>query len=278
MMNFTKAVASGNDFVIVDNRTGQAPGKSGQGANWCSLAKKLCERKTGIGADGLLLLEDSRGADVKMRIFNPDGSEVDMCGNGSRCVALYCNKKQVKIETRAGILQAELSSKNKVKVRITNPKDLKIDFSVNLNGEDYKAYYINTGVPHVVYFLEGLDSLDVKKIGRLTRYYKDFQPEGTNANFVKFLDKKSIAIRTYERGVEDETLACGTGACASAIIASLVKEVTSPVNVSTRSGEILKVYFDKDRDVFKDVYLEGEVRIIYKGQVKRSPNLRNKMT
>jgi len=267
MMNFTKAVASGNDFVIVDNRTGQASGRSGQGADWPFFAKKLCERKTGIGADGLLLLEDSGEADVKMRIFNPDGNEVNMCGNGSRCVAFYCNKKEVKIETRAGILQVKLLSKNRVKVKITDPKDPKIDLNINLDGEDYKMYYINTGVPHVVHFLEELDNFDVKKIGRLTRYHKDFQPNGTNANFVKVLDKKSIAIRTYERGVEDETLACGTGACASAIIASLVKNVTSPVSARTRSGEILKVYFDKDGDAFKDVYLEGEVRIVYKGQV-----------
>jgi len=267
MMSFTKAVASGNDFIIVDNRTGQVSGKSGQGADWCSFAKKLCERKTGIGADGLLLLEDSREADVKMRIFNPDGNEVDMCGNGARCVVFYCNKKEVKIKTRAGILQAELLSKNKVKVKITDPKDLKIDFSINLNGQDYKAHYINTGVPHVVRFLEELDNFDVGKIGRLIRYHKDFQPKGTNANFVKLLDKKSIAIRTYERGVEDETFACGTGACASAIIASLIEKVSSPINVSTRSGEILKVYFDKDKDVVKNVYLEGEARIVYNGQV-----------
>lgn len=261
MIEFTKAVASGNDFVIVDNR------KGGLSLDWPSFAKKVCERKTGIGADGLLLLEGSKKADVLMRVSNPDGSEVDMCGNGARCVVLYCNKRRIKVETKAGILEAELSSKGRVKVKMTDPKDLRTNFNINLNGREHQVHYVNTGVPHIVHFTEELDDFNVKEIGSLIRYHSIFQPAGTNADFVKALDKKSLAVRTYERGVEDETLACGTGVCASVIIASSVKGVSSPIDVRTKSGEVLKVYFSKDKDSYKDVYLEGEAELVFKGGI-----------
>jgi len=269
MVKFTKVVASGNDFIIVDTRRSQghqvtrSPVK-----DWSSFAKKVCVRRTGVGADGLLLLENSKTADVKMRIFNPDGGEVEMCGNGARCVALYCNKKNIKIETKAGTLGAELSSKGRVKVKMTDPVDLKLNFKINLNGKDYEVHFINTGVPHVVHFADDIDNFRVKEIGRLIRYHADFQPAGTNANFARFVDKKTIGLRTYERGVEDETLACGTGACASAIVAAILDEVSPAVDVETKSGEVLTIYFDKKGDVVKNVYLEGEAQIVFKGDVK----------
>lgn len=272
MVKFTKVVASGNDFVIVDNRKGlgargQGPGAEvrGSGVDWSDFAKKICVRRTNVGADGLLLLENSKTADVKMRVFNPDGGEVEMCGNGSRCVALYCNKKHIKIETKPGILEAELSSKNMVKVKMTDPSGLKLNFKINLKGKDYEVHFINTGVPHVVHFTDDIDNFRVKEIGRLIRYHADFQPAGTNANFARFVDKKTIALRTYERGVEDETLACGTGACASAIIAAILGKVSPAVDVETKSGEVLTVYLDKKGDIVKDVYLEGEARIVFEG-------------
>jgi len=262
MIKFTKLVASGNDFFLVDNRNGNLAS-----VDWPDLAQKACPGKGEKGADGLLVLEGSKKADVKMRIFNPDGGEVEMCGNGSRCTALYCGKPRLKIETAAGILEAEVSSGGRIKVRMTEPKDLKAGFSLSLNGKDYKAHYVNTGVPHVVHFTEDIEGLDVKKTGALIRYHDSFKPAGTNADFVKLLSGNSIAVRTYERGVEDETLACGTGACASAIIASLLKGIGSPVSVKTQSGEVLKVYFDKDGDNFKDVYLEGTARIVCEGGI-----------
>ena len=274
---FVKAVASGNDFVIVDNRKAQKVG-------WSHFAKRVCRRKTGIGADGLLLLEDSDKADIKMRVFNPDGSEVEMCGNGARCVALYYSCQlsvspsprlrrtgvscQIKIETKAGVLQAEFSSENRVKVKMTDPKDLKIGLDINLNEKNCKVHYINTGVPHVILFVEDIDDFNVKEIGNLIRYHGNFQPAGTNADFVKFLDKNSIAIRTYERGVEDETFACGTGACASAVVSSVVRGALSPIDVHARSDEVLKVYFEKDKDNVKNLYLEGEARIVYEGKIR----------
>lgn len=261
-LNFTKAVASGNDFIIVDNRGGQA-------AEWPSLAKKLCQRKISIGADGLLILEDSKKADVRMRIFNPDGSEAEMCGNGSRCVAYYCKTAHT-VETKAGVLEAKLQTANRVKIRMTDPTDLKMKIDINLNGRDYEIHFVNTGVPHAVYFADNLDNLDVTELGRLIRYHDAFRPAGTNADFVEVRDKKTIALRTYERGVEDETLACGTGACAAAIISSFAKGVTPPVDVYTKSGEVLKIYFDKDRDGIKNLYLEGEAEMVFEGTITLS--------
>jgi len=258
---FTKAIASGNDFVIIDNRANHHT------LEWSSFALKVCNRKTGIGADGLLVLEASDKADVKMRILNPDGSEVSMCGNGSRCVTLYCKKSPIRIETIAGILEGELPSKNRARVKMTDPFDLKKDLDISLDGKAYKVHYVNTGVPHVVYFTNDIESFDVTKIGKAIRYYKDFQPDGTNADFVKVLDKQSISVRTYERGVEDETLACGTGATASAIIASVIKDIPSPVDVKTKSGETLTISFDKAKDDIRKVYLEGEVRLERNGEI-----------
>jgi len=164
MVKFTKVVASGNDFVIVDNRKGPGSSSQGPGVDWSDFAKKICARKRSVGADGLLLLENSKTADVKMRIFNPDGGEVEMCGNGSRCVALYCrkqkteNREQIEIETKAGILQAEVTLKNRVKVKMTDPVDLKLNFKINLNGKEYEVLFINTGVPLVVYFTDDIDN------------------------------------------------------------------------------------------------------------------------
>lgn len=268
MIKFTKAVASGNDFIIVDNRSGRfVKGPSGFKGTWSDFARTVCRRRYSVGADGLLLLENSARADVRMRIFNPDGGEVEMCGNGSRCVVVYCKKGRIKIETGAGMLEAELSSKVRAKVKMTDPRDLKTGFSLKLSGADYEAHYVNTGVPHVVLFVEDIENFDVKRIGGLIRRHGDFKPDGTNANFAALIDEKTMAVRTYERGVENETFSCGTGACATAIMGSIVKGLSSPVDVRTRGGEVLKVFFHKRRDKFMDVYLEGEARIIYDGKI-----------
>ena len=260
---FTKAVATGNDFVIVDNRDGEIKG------SLSALAKKVCDRKFAIGADGLLVVEKSKKADFKMRIFNPDGSEAQMCGNGSRCVALYAVKNRIAkdnmtIDTVAGILNATVKG-DVVKVRLTEPKNIKWNLCLTINKCPYKLNFVDTGVPHVVHFVDDLDSIDVKNIGSHIRNHGEFAPAGTNADFVKVVDKRNIRVRTYERGVEDETLACGTGSVASAIIAAESEKMVSPVTVETRSGEKLKVYFDIIEGNFRNVYLEGRAKLVYKG-------------
>ena len=265
MIRFTKAVATGNDFIIIENIRPET------GQYLLGLAKKLCDRKRGIGADGLLVIEKSKAADFKMRIFNPDGSEAEMCGNGSRCAALYAftkgaAKSKMTIETAAGILKAYVK-KDIVKVRLTDPKDIRWNLCLDINKCPYKLDFVDTGVPHVIHFVEDLEKVDVKNIGSHIRHHGEFSPEGTNADFVKVVDKRNVKVRTYERGVEDETLACGTGAVASAVISAEAEKMPSPVTVETRSGEKLKVYFDIIDGNFTNVYLEGRAKLVYEGVI-----------
>lgn len=265
MIEFTKAVATGNDFIIVDNRRKAIPGKL------ASFAKKVCDRKHSIGADGLLAVERSGPADFRMRIFNSDGSEAEMCGNGSRCVALYAAVKKIakplmSIETMAGVLTAAVNG-NDVKVRLTDPTGIKWNLCLMIHKCPYMVNFVNTGVPHTIHFVEDLDKIDVKNLGSHIRYHGEFAPSGTNADFVKVVDKKKIRVRTYERGVEDETLACGTGAVASAIIAAEAEKMTSPVTVETRGGEKLRVHFDVVDGEFKNIYLEGKAQLVFDGMI-----------
>jgi diaminopimelate epimerase len=274
-IEFTKLVAAGNDFVLIDNRSLKFSRSA-----LVSLTKHMCDRKFGAGADGLLAVEKSKRADFKMRIVNSDGSEAEMCGNGSRCFALYCagirgkSVIDLKIETLAGMIYAHVNQAQ-VKVNLTAPKDLKLDIPVKINNRTLHVNYINTGVPHAVIFTEGLPSIEIVDLGRQIRYYKSFAPRGTNVDFVEATGENNIAIRTYERGVEDETLACGTGSVASALITGLKLEQSRGVkakgaikrtfNVLTRGGEVLKIYFTLKGNSFSDVWLEGKASVVYKG-------------
>ncbi|MBL7196637.1 MAG: diaminopimelate epimerase [Candidatus Omnitrophica bacterium] len=273
-MNFTKLVASGNDFILLDLR------RQNKHLNLRKITKQVCNRKLGIGADGLLVLEKSKRANVKMRIFNADGSEAEMCGNGARCVVYFLMnamskaRSQIRIETKAGILRAQVNQDN-VKINMTNPKNIKLDMTIRLKKHPLRFNFINTGVPHTVILCEGIEKMDVHSLGRLIRFHKRFKPAGTNVNFVEPIDLSKIKIRTYERGVEEETLACGTGSVAAAIIymlklrkSGLIKEDRCSIEVDTVSGEILKVYFDIYKNKINNVWLEGKARIICKGQVK----------
>jgi diaminopimelate epimerase len=200
-----------------------------------------------------------------MRIFNADGSEAEMCGNGARCVARYIGKPKVKIETQAGIIEAKADRDN-VKIKLTDPKDLKLDIPVQINQRDIHLNFINTGVPHVVIFVEGLEKIDAAGLGREIRNLQNFAPKGTNVNFVEIVNSDYIKIRTYERGVEDETLACGTGSVAAALIFVLKTGAADKIKVQTKSREVLTVFFRRLRNDFNNVWLEGKVRIVYKGE------------
>ncbi|MFH1201928.1 MAG: diaminopimelate epimerase [Candidatus Omnitrophota bacterium] len=259
-LNFTKMVASGNDFVIAELRA--------QSSGLRILAQKICDRKYGVGADGLLVLERSKIAGVRMRIFNADGTEAQMCGNGARCVALFTGKSHLEIETKAGIIEANLK-KGLVRIKLTDCRDIKLDIPIPVNHRSLKVNFINTGVPHAVIFVEGLDKIDVNNAGRQIRYHNKFMPAGTNVDFVEILDRDSIKVRTYERGVEDETLACGTGSVASAIICSFKlnsRAAKLRFKVKTQGGEILRVHFTKKDARIKDVWLEGCAKIVYEGE------------
>jgi len=273
-MQFTKMQAAGNDFVVINNtlRASRLPaGKAGFALHQLPLlARKLCDRRFGIGGDGVLILEKSAKCDFKMRIFNPDGSEAEMCGNGLRCLSFFAYKNKIaaslmSVETKAGILSAQVSS-NKVKINMLKPSSIKLGIDISIGGKSYKVHHINTGVPHAIVFVDNLDAVNVKELGRALRYHSIFKPKGANVDFVKIKSKGTIAIRTYERGVEAETLACGTGATASAVISGIVKQLQSPVSVSTKGG-LLKVYFKKKNNIVTDVFLEGEACVVFEGMM-----------
>ncbi|NQU74030.1 MAG: diaminopimelate epimerase [Candidatus Omnitrophica bacterium] len=268
-IKFTKMVASGNDFVVIDAITAKLQMSN---SKLTAFAKAICNRKYGAGADGLIILEKSRKTKFKMRIFNPDGSNPKMCGNGARCAALFFQTKNAKskanttrFETGAGILEAQIT-KSAVKLKMTDPKDLWPNIDLNIGDQFYKVHYLNTGVPHAVFFVGNVDTINVRQVGKQIRFHKQFHPEGANANFAQIVDDKKIRVRTYERGVEDETLACGTGSVASAVIsAHLNLTKKRPVLVGTRSGEELKVYFDCKDKRFSNVWLEGSAEMVYEG-------------
>lgn len=263
---FVKMQASGNDFIIIDTRQGQVSG------DVTRFVQKVCRPHYSVGADGLILIEGSDTADFRWQFFNADGGEVEMCGNGSRCAARYAYMKgiagrRLSFETLAGVIHAEVRD-GSVKVQLTAPKDFRPELEVALGGWTRSGSSINTGVPHVVYFVDDIETVDVLSEGSLTRHNELFRPAGTNANFAKVLGRGEMAVRTYERGVEGETLACGTGATACALVAGAKGLVDSPVSLTTRGGSVLKVYFDWDGGEFKDVYLEGDAVLVYQGALE----------
>jgi diaminopimelate epimerase len=265
MIEFYKIQGSGNDFILIDNRENalREVGKVDE------FVRTVCRQHTAVGADGLIVIENSDKAHFRWRFFNADGSEVEMCGNGGRCAARFAVIKgfappTMSFETRAGIIDAEVTGET-VKLRLTDPKDLRKAYTIDLDGAPTLVSSINTGVPHVVAFVNDVDGYDVFTMGRTIRYHGEYKPAGTNANFARVLNRHRIKLRTYERGVEDETLACGTGAVATALIASWTGLVDSPVDVLVRSGETLKIHFVKTEKGFEKVYLEGGTTVVYQG-------------
>jgi diaminopimelate epimerase len=224
-----------------------------------------------VGADGLIFIENSTIADFSWNFYNADGSIAEMCGNGSRCAARFAYRhniagKKMKLETLAGIVEMEICAEDDVvRVKMTQPCDFRFELSLELGGEERPAQYVNTGVPHVVIFTEE-DDVPVVSWGRKIRYHQLFEPKGANVNFVRLLPDGRLKVRTYERGVEDETMACGTGAVASALFAALLKGFDSPVEVVTSGGDVLTILFDlHDGPVAENVFLQGPTRLICKG-------------
>jgi diaminopimelate epimerase len=263
---FFKMSGSGNDFILIDNRE-----KVVEENGLSDMIKKVCRRKMSVGADGFILVEKSDQVDFKWRFFNSDGSLAEMCGNGARCAArfAYLNGiagKEMAFGTDAGIVSASVTDKG-AKIKMPNPKDIKTDYIIELERGSLSVNSLNTGVPHVVVVVDELDCVDVINQGREIRYFKSFAPAGTNVNFISVQNDGSIAIRTYERGVEDETLACGTGSIAGAVIMAYKEKISSPVRILTKSNEFLNVFFNRKNGVFTDIYLEGDARVIYSGKL-----------
>ena len=266
MLRFTKMNGAGNDFVMIDNRAGEVKLTPAQIA-------KICDRHRGVGADGILLIEAaSNSADFRMRYYNSDGGEAEMCGNGARCFARFANKvgeqkEEISFETPAGVISAELKG-DLVTLRMTEPTDLRLNIDLPVAGENRAVHFINSGVPHVVIPVAKIDDADVRGDGTAIRNHKMFSPNGANVNFIEKRGANKIAIRTYERGVEDETLACGTGIVASALIFAATEESSSPITVLARGGDELQVGFEKIGASFRNVTLTGPAEFIFEGTIE----------
>ncbi len=264
LISFFKMSGSGNDFIIIDNLS-----LSLKIIDLPAFVRKVCQRKVSVGADGLFLIEPSEAADFKWQFFNSDGSVAEMCGNGSRCVARFAFEngiagRTMSFETLAGIINAEVFD-DTVKVRLTDPTPVQLARKIELDGRECQVDFVDTGVPHAVCFVDDLADCAVFEQGRKIRRHEFFQPRGTNADFSFVVDRQQMNVRTYERGVEDETLACGTGVVASVLAAASRNLVDSPVSVTVRSGETLRVYFTRREDRFEEIYLEGKVKMVYQG-------------
>jgi len=266
---FTKMNGAGNDFVMLDNRDGALSLTGPEIA-------LLCDRHRGVGADGILIVEPARAkADFRMRYYNADGGEAEMCGNGARCFARFARKisghlgLKISFETEAGEISAECLD-DSIRLEMSVPHSGRPVETLVLNGQSREVGFLNTGVPHAVCFVGDLEALDLRAEGSTLRHHEAFAPQGTNANFGCVLGPSLIALRTYERGVEDETLACGTGVCAAALLHHEQTGDPAPILVRVRGGDTLTVGFDKDRDGFKNVTLTGPADFVFDGEISLS--------
>lgn len=263
---FWKMQGSGNDFILIDHRQPMVTEEER-----VSLVKQLCVPKFGVGADGLIFIEPATKAAFRWRFFNADGSEAEMCGNGGRCAARFAFLQGIApahmaFETLAGLIHAQVKGR-RVKLELTPPHGLQLDLAIPLAEGTWQGHFINTGVPHVVIPVMEVAAVPVVEVGRAIRNHPLFQPAGTNVNFITHTGPQELSIRTYERGVEDETLACGTGSVAAALIGAHIYDLPSPVAVQTKSGETLTIYFTKDQGKFGSVFLEGEAVVVFQGEV-----------
>jgi diaminopimelate epimerase len=265
-IRFAKASGAGNDFVLINNLSGELT------LDQAGLARMLCARHVGIGADGLIVLEKSAKADIRMMYYNADGSYGGMCGNGGRCAAAFAHAlgvagSRMTIEALDFIYEAEMLSSGRVRLHMKNPARLRTGREVSLDGRTYTVHTIDTGAPHVILFVDDLANEEVDHKGRGFRYHEAFAPEGSNVNFVKMTGASSVSVRTYERGVEAETLACGTGSVASAILASVIHGIEPPVAVKVQSGETLDVGFIRNGVEYTNIILEGGASILFRGNI-----------
>ncbi|MBT8045787.1 MAG: diaminopimelate epimerase [Pontiella sp.] len=254
---FTKMHGAGNDFMVVDDRERTFPSADK------AFIQRIAARRTGIGCDGVLLIQPSASADMRMRFINPDGGEQAMCGNGARCVARLAFEigyapAEMMIETGAGLVHAEVLGKQ-VRLKLTAPKDLKLDMQIGL---DWNVDFVDTGVPHAVVWVDDVSGVNVMRCGRAIRQHKRFAPAGTNANFAIVEPDGSLTMRTYERGVEAETLACGTGAAAVAVLAAEHGWIKLPVTVHCAGGHDLVIDTDQG-----EITLMGDAETVFDGEV-----------
>lgn len=256
-IDFVKMSGAGNDFIVMDNRSGAIALSEAD-------IRRLCARRTGIGADGLMLMERSAQCDFAMRYFNADGKPSSMCGNGGRCITRFAqfsgiHKTRFTFEANGETYRSEILDSGRVKLQMRPPKAFRDAFEV----EGVQSFFIDTGSPHAVIYANDVASLNVAELGRKIRHNREHFPEGTNVNFVEPLSENRLRIRTFERGVEDETLACGTGCVAAAVVSYKLGKARAPhIFLTVQSGETIEVEFD---DALQTIYLIGSADIVFTG-------------
>lgn len=278
---FSKMSGAGNDFIVIDKK--ENPGiVLSQNA-----VTRLCDRRNGIGADGVIIIDKSDKLDFDMNYYNADGSYGSLCGNGARCAIRFAEMSgklkghSARFSANSGFYSGEVLNSGRIRFDLNEPAEIRPAITIEASGQKLKASFADTGSPHVVLSIgdlkinpgadqtvfDNLADVPVTKIGREIRYSKDFMPGGTNVNFIHIVDDK-INIRTYERGVEDETPACGTGAAAAALIANIKYNLSSPVALLPKSGEALTVSFEKNNNKFTNISLTGPAEIIFTGTIE----------
>jgi diaminopimelate epimerase len=263
---FSKFSASANDFIVMDNRSGQfthvAP----------ILAKRLCSHRYSVGADGLILIENSKKASFRVRYFNPDGQQFNTCGNGGRCAVRYAflsviAGRKMNLETNVGVIDAEVIGSS-VRIRFVSPSRYTLNVPVNVDGQTIKGHFVRLGEPHFLLYVKDIRNHDILPLARKIRYHDRFQPEGTNVHFIEPVDRHYVKIRSYERGVENETLACGSGCISSAIATYATNQTAPPITFEPQSGIPVSVHFPEASN-FQELYLEGDARLVYRGELTK---------
>lgn len=274
---FKKYSGAGNDFILLNKGENIDIDLSGE------LIRNLCNRQKGIGADGLFILNNSEKSDFAAEFFNSDGNPGSLCGNGSRCliknfgISENCINNNINFEFNGSLFSGIVLENGNVVFNFSDIEEFRDCFTIEIDGQKINCFFINNGSPHVIifvdrnenekvtFFSEGLKSINVREIGKIIRNNSQFSPGGTNVNFVEIIDK-CLHIRTFERGVEDETLACGTGSVASSLVAGYLNYLTSPVTVVPKSGDILEVNFVIVNNTFSNIKLTGPAELIFSGE------------
>ncbi len=265
-IKFSKMEGAGNDFVVIDNRAGLLPQPLSAFVAW------VCDRHRGVGADGLLLLEKSVRKAFRMVYYNGDGSEADMCGNGARCLVRFAQEQgaaeaETDFENRAGDFKARKINEGMIEIDMTKPHSMKLGMKLNVEGREILGHFLNTGVPHFVVPVSDVETVDVLNLGRALRRHETFAPQGSNVNFVQVVDRGHAKIRTYERGVENETLACGTGITAAAVLLAHAGLAESPLTLKTRGNDDVTIRFEKSPDGADRVSMSGPAILAFVGEI-----------